>query len=89
MNDLLTPARLVAAIKFKWQKDEKTYDYFVPTRLELKAGDKVIVETRRGETEVTVVEIKTESDMAEKEVLRLAPAAEEAAPAAQSEEWNF
>ena len=89
MTDLLTPARLVAAIKFKWQKDEKTYDYFVPHGMELKAGEKVMVETRRGETEVTFVEIKTESDMAEKEVLRLAPAAEEAAPAAQSEEWNF
>jgi len=89
MTDLLTPARLVAAVRFKWQKDEKTYDYFVPHGMELKAGDKVVVETRRGETEVTIFEIKTESDMAEKEVLRLAPAADEAAPAAKSEEWNF
>lgn len=91
MSEQLSPTRAVAAVKFKWQKaeDGKTYDYFVPAGLELQLGDKVMVETRRGETEVTVVEIKTESGMAEKEVLRLAPVAEEAAPAAKSEEWNF
>jgi len=88
MTDLLTPARAVAAIKFKWQKDEKTYDYFIPNGLEITPGDKVVVATSRGETEVTVVEIKTESDKAGKEVLRRveAPASSETAPA---DEWNF
>ncbi|MDP9809401.1 ribosomal 50S subunit-recycling heat shock protein [Rhizobium tibeticum] len=88
MTDLLTPARAVAAIKFKWQKDEKTYDYFVPNGLEVAAGDKVVVATSRGETEVTVVEIKAESNKAEKDILRRveAPAASETA---RSDEWNF
>lgn len=88
MTDLLTPARAVAAVKFKWQKDEKTYDYFVPTRLEVAPGDKVVVATSRGETEVTIVEIKTESDKAEKDILRRVevPASTETAPA---DDWNF
>ncbi len=88
MTDLLTPARAVAAVKFKWQKDEKTYDYFVPTGLEVAPGDKVVVATSRGETEVTIVEIQTESDKAEKDILRRVevPASAEAAPA---DEWNF
>jgi transcription elongation GreA/GreB family factor len=60
MTDFLTTARLVAAIKFKWQKgdDPKTYDYFVPHGLELNPGDKVVVETTRGENTVEVVELK-------------------------------
>ncbi|NTF67925.1 hypothetical protein [Rhizobium rhizogenes] len=92
MTDLLTPTRSVAAIKFKWQKgdDQKTYDYFVPHGLKLIAGDKVMVETKRGETEVEVVEIKAESEMAEKEILRRAdPAPAEPAPAATKSEWDF
>lgn len=85
MND--TATRLAAAVKFKWQKDEKTYDYFVPEGLELAPGDKVVVETKRGETEVEVVEIKTNSERAEKEILRRAePKAEQTATA---DEWNF
>lgn len=74
MTDLLTPAIAVAAVKFKWQKgdDQKTYDYLVPHGLELAPGDKVMVETKRGETEVTVVEIKAESEMASKPILRRA-----------------
>lgn len=85
MND--TAARLAAAVKFKWQKDEKTYDYFVPEGLELAPGDKVVVETKRGETEVEVVEIKTNSERAEKEILRRAePKTEQPATA---DEWNF
>jgi primosomal protein N' len=86
MTDLLTPARAVAAIKFKWQKDEKTYDYFVPNGLEVVAGDKVMVATSRGETEVTVVEIKTESDKAEKDILRRVEAPAEEKPVG---EWDF
>ena len=84
MTDLLTQARTVAAVKFKWQKDEKTYDYFVPEGLDLKPGDKVVVETRRGETTVEVVAIKAESEMAEKAILRIA---EPEQP--KSEDWNF
>lgn len=89
MTDLLTPALAVAAVKFKWQKgdDRKTYDYLIPHGLELAPGDKVVVETKRGETEVEVVEIKTSSERAEKEILRRAePKAEQPATA---DDWNF
>ena len=93
MIDLLTPALAVAAVKFKWQKgeDTRTYDYFVPTGLELVPGDKVLVETKKGETEVEVVEIKAESERAAKTILRRAdPAPAETAPEAKSsEDWNF
>lgn len=92
MTDLLTPALAVAAVKFKWQKgdDQKTYDYLIPHGLELAAGDKVMVETKRGETEVEVVEIKAESEMASKPILRRAdPAPTEAAPANSKSEWDF
>ncbi|ULJ73637.1 hypothetical protein [Rhizobium gallicum] len=92
MTDLLTPARAVAAIKFKWQKegDAKTYDYFVPQGLELAPGDKVMVETKRGETEVEVVEIKAESEMASKPILRRAdPAPVEPETAPVKSEWDF
>lgn len=62
---------LVAAVKFKWQKDEKTYDYFIPEGLTVNVGDKVVVETARGETTVEVMEIKSESDKAQKKIVRL------------------
>jgi primosomal protein N' len=74
MTDLLTPARAIAAVKFKWQKegDAKVYDYFIHEGMHLKPGDKVIVATKRGETTVEVVAIKAESEMAEKQILRIA-----------------
>jgi ribosomal 50S subunit-recycling heat shock protein len=40
--------------------------------MDLKPGDKVIVATKRGETTVEVVAIKAESEMAEKQILRIA-----------------
>ncbi len=94
MTDLFTPARLVAAVRFKWQKgeDTKTYDYFIPAGLELAPGEKVFVETKRGETEVEVVEIKTESDKAEKTIIRRAdpaPVTPETSAAAPAEDFNF
>lgn len=92
MTDLLTQTLAVAAIKFKWQKDEKTYDYFIPAGLELSPGDKAVVATARGETEVTVVEIKAASDKAEKSVLRrVEPVAEQPQTETQpaKEDWNF
>lgn len=90
MTDLLEKSRKVASIKFSWQKDDRTYDYFVPHGLELNAGDKVVVETKRGETTVTVVEIKDESDRAEKSIIRLAePKPEPATSPATTENWNF
>lgn len=92
MTDLLTKTQAVAAIKFKWQKDEKTYDYFIPAGLDLSPGDKVVVETKRGETEVEVVEIKAGSDKAEKSVLRrVEPVAEQPQTKNQpaKDDWNF
>ncbi|MDX0530779.1 hypothetical protein [Sinorhizobium medicae] len=62
---------LVAAVKFKWQKDEKTYDYFIPGDLTVAVGDKVIVETARGKTTVEVMAIKPNSEMAQKAIVRL------------------
>lgn len=90
MTDLLTPAPTFAAVKFKWQKgdDAKTYDYQVPAGLELAPGDRVLVETKRGETEVTVVEIKAESEMASKPILRRAEPVD-AEPAPVKSEWDF
>lgn len=66
-----TTALLVAAIKFKWQKDEKTYDYFIPAGMTVNVGDKVVVETARGETTVEVMAIKAESEMAQKTIVRV------------------
>lgn len=94
MTDLLEKSRKVASIKFSWQKDDRTYDYFIPHGLELTAGDKVVVETKRGETTVTVVEIKDQSDKAEKSIIRkVEPPAETETPAAPAttpaEDFNF
>lgn len=63
----------VAAIKFEWQKDEKTYDYFIPNGLAalVEVGSKVVVETARGETNVEVVAINVESEKAQKSILRI------------------
>lgn len=70
--DDATPLTVVA-VKFKWQKDDKTYDYFVPNGLAalVEVGSKVVVETARGETTVEVVSIKTESEKAQKTILRI------------------
>lgn len=93
MTDLFTPAPTFAAVKFKWQKgdDAKTYDYLVPAGLELAPGDKVMVETKRGETEVIVIEIKPESEMASKPILRRVDLVEslDAEPAHVKSEWDF
>ncbi|GAC1042303.1 DUF5839 family protein [Rhizobium sp. No.120] len=82
-----------ASIAFKWNK-EKTYDYVIPAGLDLQPGDKVMVETKHGPKEVEVVEIKTESDKAEKEILRRADpkpeaATEAAADVATEKKWDF
>lgn len=71
MTDATTISLAVAAVKFKWQKDEKTYDYFIPEGLVVNVGDKVIVETARGETTVEVMAIKAESEMAQKKIVRV------------------
>jgi hypothetical protein len=82
MNDMFAKPRLAAAVKFKWQKDEKTYDYWIADGMELAPGDKAIVETKRGETEVEIVEIKDASDKAEKAIIRkVEPPVAAAAPA--------
>lgn len=89
MTEAATAVRRAAAVKFKWQKgeDTKTYDYFIPEGLDLAPGDKVLVETKRGETEVEVVEIKDASERAEKEILRRADPKPE--QPATSDDWNF
>ena len=61
-----------AAVKFKWQKDEKTFDYRIPEGMALAVGDVVVVETKRGETPVTIVELKDESERATVTILRKA-----------------
>ena len=61
-----------AAVKFKWQKDDKTFDYIVPEGLALAVGDVVVVATKRGETTVTIVELKDESELATVAILRKA-----------------
>ena len=71
MTDANTKSLAVAAVKFKWQKDEKTYDYFIPEGLTVNVGDKVIVETTRGETTVEVMAIKSESELAQKKIVRV------------------
>ena len=57
-----------AAVRF--DGSDKTYDYFAPISVEV--GDRVVVETRRGEAVVTVAEIKDRSERAEKSILRMA-----------------
>lgn len=91
MTDLFTPARQVASVKFKWEKGDRVYDYFVPSGLIVTVGDKVVVETKRGEADVEVVAIKAESEMAEKSILRkcepVAAPTEPTVPA--TEGYNF
>lgn len=78
-----------ASVSFRWNK-EKTFDYIIPHGLELAPGDKVIVETRKGETEVEVVEIRDASDKAEKQILRKVEPVEPAPTGTNPEdEWNF
>lgn len=71
MTDATTISLAVAAVKFKWQKDEKTYDYFIAEGLTVNVGDKVVVETARGETTVEVMAIKPESELAQKKIVRV------------------
>jgi hypothetical protein len=66
MADLFGFTRKVVSVKFKW--GDGTYDYFCD--FPVSVGDKVVVETKRGEATVEVVEIKGESDKATKPVLR-------------------
>lgn len=92
MTDQSNNPASVAAVKFKWQKadDGKTYDYFIPEGLELVPGDVVMVETKKGETEVQVVAVKVGSDLAAKTIIRKAePAPAESLPSEPASEWNF
>lgn len=68
----------IAAVKFGFS--DRTYDYLLPDDLDVEPGAKVIVETRRGEATVEVVEIKAESDRAEKFILRIAEPKPEQVP---------
>lgn len=57
----------VVAIEFS--PGGQTYDYFSQFE-DVDVGDRVIVNTRRGETEVTVVAIKPDSDKATQNIVR-------------------
>lgn len=59
----------VAAVMFSGSHQQ--YDYLCPFD-DVKAGDSVIVSTRRGEATVIVAEIKESSDKATVEILRKA-----------------
>lgn len=64
-----------------FSNSQNRYDYLCP--FDVKVGDNVIVETRRGEATVVVAEVKDHSDRATVEVKRLAdpePVAERGRP---------
>ncbi|MBB3743859.1 primosomal protein N' [Rhizobium sp. BK591] len=60
--------RTIVAVKFSWEKADKTYDYFADFPVEV--GQRIYVPTKRGEAKVKIVEIKTESEMAAVAALR-------------------
>ncbi|MDR9774455.1 hypothetical protein RJJ65_17645 [Rhizobium hidalgonense] len=60
--------RTIVAVKFSWEKGDKTYDYFADFPVEV--GQRIYVPTKRGEAKVEVVAIKTESEMASVAALR-------------------
>jgi hypothetical protein len=66
MTDAL-PQPTIVAVKFGFS--DKTYDFFSDIPVEI--GQRVYVETSRGETKATIVDIKNESDRAERSVLRI------------------
>lgn len=68
MSDLFTEPRIIVAVRFPGS--DRSYDYFSP--FPVAVGQSVIVETRRGEATVQVVEIKTHSDVASAEIKRIA-----------------
>jgi hypothetical protein len=66
MTDALAQ-RTIVAVKFGFS--DKTYDFF--SDIPVEVGQRIYVETSRGETKATIVEIKKESDRAERSVLRI------------------
>lgn len=68
--------RQVVGVEFNaW--DRKSYDYFCD--FEVAPGDKAVVQTSRGEAEVTVISVKQNSEKATAAVLRVIPKAGAAA----------
>lgn len=63
-----TTPRTIVAVKFAWEKEGKTYDYFADFPVEI--GQRIHVPTKRGEAKVEVKEIKVESEMASVAALR-------------------
>lgn len=63
----------VAAVAFSGSR--QTYDYLCP--FDVNPGDEVIVQTKRGEAKVLVIEVKDNSDKATATVKRLADPAPE------------
>ncbi|WP_018445564.1 hypothetical protein [Rhizobium gallicum] len=60
--------RTIVAVKFSWEKADKSYDYFAD--FPVTVGQRIYVPTKRGEAKVEIVEIKTESEMASVAALR-------------------
>ncbi|KKX29574.1 hypothetical protein FDR95_00145 [Rhizobiaceae bacterium LC148] len=60
--------RTIVAVKFAWEKGEKTYDYFADFPVEV--GQRIYVPTKRGEAKVEIMATKTESQMASVAALR-------------------
>ena len=61
--------RTIVAVKFAWEKGDKTYDYFADFPVEV--GQRIYVPTKRGEAKVEVMAIKAESEMASVAALRI------------------
>lgn len=63
------------AVAVRFSGSDRTYDYLCD--FPVRTGDRVIVETRRGDATVEVVAVKDYSDRATAYVSRPAPVAEE------------
>lgn len=64
-----TGPRIIVAVKFAWEKGDKTYDYFADFPVEV--GQRIYVPTKRGEAKVEIMEVKAESEMASVAALRV------------------
>lgn len=61
--------RPMKAVSILFSGSQTRYDYLCPYKVEV--GDSVVVDTKRGEVTVVVVEVKDHSDKATAEVKRV------------------